>query len=330
MGRGAGSRSAWPGRGSIPRVTDAFPIDQLLGLLDLERRPGDVFVGTSRDVAYTRIFGGQVAAQALVAAGRTVDPERYVHSLHAYFLRPGDPGHEVEFHVERIRDGRGFSVRRVLAHQHGKVTFAMTASFHLPEAAPIRHTTRAPEVPDPESLPALRDLLRAHVEELPPILVDVTLPVDLRPVRGLGQRLVSWWGEVLADHPTQQGGGDYPGEDVVWFRADGPMPDDPLLHVCVAAYLSDATLLDAVQRRHGFHVGSGDLEVASLDHAMWFHRPYRADEWTLYVTQSPAADRGLGFARGRMFDTHGELMVSITQEGLFRRATAPGQPLARG
>lgn len=306
-----------------------FPIERLLDLLDLERRAGDVFVGRSHDVPYTRIFGGQVAAQSLVAAGRTVDPERYVHSLHAYFLRPGDPKHAVEFAVERVRDGRGFSVRRVLASQHGKVTFMMTCSFHLPEAAPIVHTTTAPSVPDPEGLPALRDLLTPHVEELPPILVDVTLPVDIRPVRGLAQRLVSWWGEALADHPTQLGGGDYPGEDVVWFRAEGPMPDDPLLHVCVAAYVSDATLLDAVGRRHGFYVGSGDLAVASLDHAMWFHRPYRADEWALYVTQSPAADRGLGFARGRMFDSNGELMISITQEGLFRRATPPGQPLAR-
>jgi acyl-CoA thioesterase-2 len=308
-------------------VTDAHPINALLELLDLERRPGDLFIGISHDVSYTRIFGGQVAAQALVAAGRTVAAERYVHSLHAYFLRPGDPRIPVEFHVERMRDGRGFSVRRVLAHQHGKVTFAMSASFHLPEAAEIIHTTRAPAVPAPEGLPSLRELMGPHVERLPAIMVEVTPPVDIRPVRGLGEHLVSWWGPEYADHPTQQGGGDYPGEDVAWFRADGPMPDDPLLHVCVATYFSDATLLDAVQRRHGFHVGSGDLDVASLDHAMWFHRPYRADEWSLYVTQSPAADRGLGFARGRMFDRAGDLMISITQEGLFRGPTPPGQPL---
>jgi acyl-CoA thioesterase-2 len=306
------------------------PIDRLLELLALQRRPGDIFVGTSHDVAYTRIFGGQVAAQALVAAGRTVDPERYVHSLHSYFLRPGDPRHPVEYRVERMRDGRGFSVRRVLAHQHGKVTFAMSASFHLPEAAPIEHTTRGPEVPTPDDLPALRDLIEPHADALPPILLDVTLPVDIRPVRGLGAQVVSWWGDALRDHPTQTGGGDYPGEDVVWFRAAGAMPDDPLLHVCVATYFSDATLLDAVQRRHGFWVGSGDLDVASLDHAMWFHRPYRADEWALYAAVSPIADRGLGFARGRMFDAHGELMISITQEGLFRRPAPPGEPLARG
>jgi acyl-CoA thioesterase II len=306
------------------------PIDALLDLLDLDRRPGDVFVGASREVAYTRIFGGQVAAQALVAAGRTVDPARAVHSLHAYFLRPGDPSRPVEFRVERMRDGRGFSVRRVLAHQHGKVTFAMSASFHVPEASPIEHSIRGPQVPAAEVLPSLRQLIAGHPQHgsLPAILLDVTLPLDIRPVRGFGERIVGWWGDEHADHPSQQHGGDYPGEDVLWFRADGPMPDDPLLHICVATYLSDATLLDAVQRRHGYWVGSGDLEVASLDHAMWFHRPYRADAWTLYVTQSPAAERGLGFARGRMFDTSGDLVVSVTQEGLFRRPTAPGAPLA--
>ncbi len=184
-----------------------YPIDSLLELLDLERRPGDLFVGISHDVSYTRIFGGQVAAQALVAAGRTVDPERYVHSLHAYFLRPGDPKSPVEFHVERMRDGRGFSVRRVLAHQHGRVTFAMSASFHVPEATPIAHTTRAREVPGPEGLPSLAELMEPHVDQLPPILVEVTPPVDIRPVRGLGQQLVAWWGDAFPDHPTAWGGG---------------------------------------------------------------------------------------------------------------------------
>ena len=305
------------------------PIDVLLDLLDLERRPGDVFVGDSREVAYTRMFGGQVAAQALVAAGRTVDPERSVHSLHAYFLRPGDPSRPVEFRVERMRDGRGFSVRRVLAHQHGKVTFAMSASFHLTEAAPIAHTTRAPAVPTPEALPDLRDLMAPQMEQVPPILRDAAFPVDVRPVRGIGRGLVDLFGDTYADHPLTRDGGDYPGEDVVWFRAAGTMPDDPLLHVCVATFVSDATLLDSVARRHGHAIG-GQLDFASLDHAMWFHRPYRADDWTLYVAQSPVADRGLGFARGRMFDLAGELVVSATQEGLFRRHTPHDEPLARG
>jgi acyl-CoA thioesterase II len=305
-----------------------YPVDELLTLLDLERRPGDVFVGASRDVAYTRIFGGQVAAQALVAAGRTVDEDRFVHSLHAYFLRPGDPAHPVEFQVERMRDGRGFSMRRVLAHQHGKVTFAMSASFHVHEAAPIAHTTTAPEVPLPEELPSMDYLLHPQREAMPPVLRDAMMPVDVRPVRGIGERLIDWFGDSLGDHPARQGGGDYPGEDVVWFRADGPMPEDPLMHVCVATYFSDTTLIDAVRRRHISAPDVGPLEVASLDHAMWFHRPYRADEWTLYLAQSPVANGGLGFARGRMFDSRGELVISVTQEGLFRRATAPGAPLA--
>ncbi len=303
------------------------PIDDLLELLDLERRGGDVFVGVSHPVTLARMFGGQVAAQALVAAGRTVEPERRVHSLHAYFLRPGDPKNPVEYRVERMRDGRGFSVRRVVAHQGGKDTFVMSASFHRPEASPIEHSIQAPEVPPAMDLPSLVQLMEPHFEQLPPIIGGHRAPVEIRPVRGVARKLVSWWGEQYADHPSQTEGGDYPGEDVVWFRADGPMPDDPLLHVCVATYFSDATLLDAVQRRHGYYVGSGDLDVASLDHAMWFHQPYRADQWTLYLAQSPVAAHGLGFARGRMFDAHGTLLVSVTQEGLFRRPTGPGEPL---
>ena len=299
-------------------------MDELLTLLDLERRPGDVFIGASRQVGYTRIFGGQVAAQALVAAGRTVDSDRFVHSLHAYFLRPGDPAAPVEFRVERMRDGRGFSVRRALAHQHGQVTFAMSASFHVPESPQIAHTTIAPAVPAPEELPSIEYLLGPQREALPPIMRDVMVPVDVRPVRGFGEHLVHWFGDTLLDHPSRQGGGDYPGEDVLWFRANGPMPEDPLLHVCVATYFSDATLIDAVARRHG---PTHQMKVASLDHAMWFHRPFRADEWTLYLAQSPVANGGLGFARGRMFDTSGELLISITQEGLFRKATPPGAPL---
>lgn len=303
------------------------PIDDLLELLDLERREGDSFIGVSHPVSLTRIFGGQVAAQALVAAGRTVPADRFVHSLHAYFLRPGDPQQPVEFRVERMRDGRGFSVRRVLAHQHDRVMFAMSASFHMPEASPIEHTIQAPEVPAAEELPSLVQLMERHFDEPPPIIGGLRSPVEIHPVRGVARKLVSWWGDRYADHPSQLDGGDYPGEDVVWFRADGPMPEDPLLHVCVATYFSDTTLLDAVQRRHGFYVGSGDLDVASLDHAMWFHQPYRADEWTLYLAQSPVAARGLGFARGRMFDAQGRLVISVTQEGLFRRPTGPGQPL---
>lgn len=303
------------------------PIGDLLDLLDLVKAPNDVFIGRSHRVTLTRMFGGQVAAQALVAAGRTVDPERHVHSLHAYFLRPGDPKVPVEYRVERMRDGRGFSVRRVLAHQHGKVTFAMSASFHLPESAPIEHSTLAPAVPAADDLPSLNELMEPHSQRLRPLWGGRRMPVDIRPVRGVATELVSWWGEQYADHPTQSTATDHPGEDVVWFRADGPVPDDPLIHVCVAAYVSDATLLDSVQRRHGFYVGSGDLDVASLDHAMWFHQPFRADQWTLYVAQSPVATHGLGFAEGRMYDASGQLTISITQEGLFRRPTGPGQPL---
>jgi acyl-CoA thioesterase-2 len=202
----------------------------------------------------------------------------------------------------------------------------MSCSFHLAEAAPIAHTTHPPRVPEADALPSLNELIAPHSEKFPSLFGGARTPVDIRPVRGLATELVSWFGEQYADHPSQHPG-EYPGEDVVWFRADGPMPEDPLLHVCVATYFSDMTLLDAVARRHGAYVGSGDLDIASLDHAMWFHAPYRADAWTLYVTNSPVAGEGLGFARGRMFDTAGNLIVSATQEGLFRKPTGPGQPL---
>ncbi len=308
------------------------PIDLLLEVLDLRSTGPDVFVGASRDVDYTRFFGGQVAAQALVAAGRTVQPDRQVHSLHAYFLRAGDPRHPVEFQVERMRDGRGFSVRRVIAVQHGRVTFTLAASFHVEEVATIEHTTRAPEVPRPDGLRSFKSMIEPHLDYIPPIVQDMTWPVDVRPVRGFGERFAE------LPHPGRPGGadegahaleGDYPGEDLVWFRADGPMPDDPHLHACVATNMSDTTALDAVTRRHGRRPQSAHLAVASLDHAMWFHKPFRADHWSLYSTASPAAGRGLGFSRGLMFDDAGDLTVSITQEGMFRTLTPPGAPLPK-
>lgn len=323
VGPDGNDRGMQPG----PEVDDQArpPIADLMSLLNLER-DGDVFIGHSLKAHLTRLFGGQVAAQALVACGRTVDPERHVHSLHAYFLRPGDPKIPVEYRIERMRDGRGFSVRRAIAYQNGRATFAMSCSFHLAEAAPIEHTTHAPDVPPAQSLPSLTELIEPHSDKLPNLFGGQRTPVEIRPVRGLATELVSWWGAQYADHPTQHPG-DHPGEDVVWFRADGPMPEDPLLHVCVATYFSDMTLLDAVARRHGAYVGSGDLDIASLDHAMWFHAPFHADRWTLYATTSPVAGRGLGFARGRMFDESGNLIISITQEGLFRKHTGAGQPL---
>ncbi len=293
------------------------PIAELLEVLDLERHGADVFVGQSHRVTLARMYGGQVAAQALVACGRTVDTDRRVHSLHAYFLRPGDPREPVRFTVERIRDGRSFSVRRVLAEQRGRTTFALSASFHVGEATGPEHTTRAPEVPDPMTLPTWNQLVAPQAHLMDPFFQDRRLPIEVRPVRGIGERLVAALGEEYADHPSQRPTGDRPAEDVAWFRSDGPMPADPLLHEAVAAYVSDTTLLDAVARRHGGPIDF-DGSAASLDHAMWFHRPFRADLWTLYVTQSPVAQSGRGFARGRMFDAAGDLVVSVTQEGLFR------------
>lgn len=294
------------------------PIGDLLDILDLDRTGESTFEGRSHPITLARMFGGQIAAQALVACGRTVTPDRHVHSLHAYFLRPGDPRSPVRFDVELIRDGRSFSVRRALASQSGKTTFALSASFHTGETGGFHHTTRAPAVPGAEALPSWNDLIAPHLDRVEPFFQQRLLPIEFRPVRGFGEKVVSWWGEDFAEHPSQQPGGDYPGEDVAWFRSDGPMPQDPLLHAAVATYVSDATLLDAVARRRGDPLEFDSGSAASLDHAMWFHRPISTDRWNLYVTQSPVAAAGRGFARGRMFNEDGDLIVSATQEGLFR------------
>ena len=277
------------------------PIDSLLALLDLERRAGDVFLGVSQEVGYTRVFGGQVAAQALVAAGRTVDPERPVHSLHAYFLRPGDPTLPVLYEVDRIRDGRSFTTRRVVAIQHGRPIFNLSASFHVAEPG-FEHQDPMPEVPAPDGLPTRAERL-AEATDLDEEFVNRPQPLDFRYVTASPMRR----DEPLP--PVQQ----------VWFRADGTLPDDPILHTCLLTYASDMTLLDTSLLPHA--VGGPDVEImmASLDHAMWFHGPFRADEWLLYDQQTPAAVGARGLATGRVFTHDGRLVASVVQEGLIRR-----------
>ena len=255
-------------------------LDGLVDLLDLEPIEVNLFRGVSPQDFRQRVFGGQVAGQALVAAGRTVDGDRRVHSLHAYFLRPGDPAVPIVYDVDRIRDGRSFTTRRVVAIQHGQAIFNLAASFHVDEEG-FRHQAAMPDVPPPESLPAVE-----HEDER---------PFDVRPVPGSGHSRL-------------------------WFRADGRLPDDSLLHACVVAYASDVTLLDTTLARHGLSVGDAGKAVmlASLDHAMWFHLPFRADDWLLYDQDSPAAAGARGFARGQMFTRTGDLAVSVAQEGLVR------------
>lgn len=282
------------------------PAEQLAGLLDLEQIEINIFRGRSPQENLQRVFGGQVAGQALVAAGRTTDGKRPVHSLHAYFLRPGMPGVPIVYQVERVRDGRSFTTRRVIAVQQGRTIFNLTASFHQPEPG-IDHQVPMPGVPDPESLPRLADELREHLGELPESLerMERRMAFDIRYVERL-----RWDAGELRDVEPRSG---------VWMRVIGSLGDDPLVHTCALTYASDMTLLDAVRIPVEPLWGPRGFDMASLDHAMWFHRPFRADEWFLYQQESPIATGGRGLARGQIFDREGKLIVSVMQEGLFRK-----------
>jgi acyl-CoA thioesterase-2 len=278
-------------------------LDAVVELLDLEQIEDDIFRGRSPKDHRQRVFGGQVAGQALVAAGRTVPADRPVHSLHAYFIRPGDPAVPLIYLVDRVRDGRSFTTRRVSAIQHGKTIFTLSASFHLPEPGPS-HAARMPDVPPPESVePNPRRVERLFGAKAREIYSNN--PIDLRTIGPLSfeaERDPS----LRSDH------------NLVWLRADGELPDDPLLHVCLMTYASDMTLLDTVLLRQGLSWADGTTTGASLDHAMWFHRPFRADRWLLYAQESPVAAGGRGLARGEVFTAGGELVVSVVQEGLIR------------
>ncbi|MEU8661215.1 acyl-CoA thioesterase [Actinoplanes philippinensis] len=279
-------------------------VDQLLELLDLKQVDAATFQGESPQTGAQRVFGGQVAGQALVAAGRTVDPSRHVHSLHGYFVRPGDPTVPITFHVEQIRDGRSFSVRRSTARQHGKTIFFMSASFQVPEEG-LDHQEPAPVgVPGPEDVPTMLDWAERYPERMAMFKASPR-SVDVRYVG------VPGWvppGDRDAE-PLQR----------VWMRLDGRLPDDQLIHACALTYASDMSLLDAVLSTHGEVWGPGGVIGASLDHALWFHRPFRADEWFLYDSASPSASGARGLANGRMFTRDGRHIASAVQEGLLRR-----------
>jgi acyl-CoA thioesterase-2 len=279
-------------------------VDQLLELLDLKQVDAATFQGESPQTGAQRVFGGQVAGQALVAAGRTVDPSRLVHSLHGYFVRPGDPTEPITFHVEQIRDGRSFSVRRSTAKQHGKTIFFMSASFQIPEEGLDHHSPAPTDVPAPEDVPTILHWAEKYPERMAMFKASPR-SVDVRYVG------VPGWvppGDRDAE-PLQR----------VWMRLDGRLPDDPLIHACALTYASDMSLLDAVLSTHGEVWGPGGVIGASLDHALWFHRPFRADEWFLYDSASPSASGSRGLANGRMFTRDGRHIASAVQEGLLRR-----------
>jgi acyl-CoA thioesterase II len=282
----------------------AYTAADLLELLELEPIEENLFRGTSRDLGTGRIFGGQVLAQALVAAQRTVESDRPAHSLHGYFILPGDLAAPVVYFVDRARDGRSFSTRGVTATQHGKAIFTMGASFHHPEPGP-EHQSGMPDLPPPESLRPELDLVREKADKLPPELRAVLTqdrPIDVRPADGL---------HPFAPRPPEA-------TRRVWLRAIGQVGDNPLHHQAILAYASDYGLLGAALNAHGLTLRDPRLMIASLDHAIWFHRPFRVDEWLLYANDSPVAAGARAFARGQFFTRDGTLVASTAQEGLLR------------
>jgi acyl-CoA thioesterase-2 len=280
-------------------------ISSLMSILDLEQLEQNLFRGVSPKDGWQRVFGGQVLGQALVAATRTVPPERVCHSLHAYFLLPGDPTVPIIYDVERTRDGGSFTTRRVKGIQHGKTMFAMSVSLQVAETN-IDHQSTMPKVPQPEELPNEKQLVEKFAGDVPDDIRKYwqrERPIEMRPVD------VSRYLERGSHAPEQS----------FWMRATGQLPDDLPLHQCVLAYASDFTLLDTALIAHGKLMFDHDVQMASLDHALWLHRPFRADEWLLYVQESPSAQGARGFCRGSVFTREGVLVASVAQEGLIRK-----------
>jgi acyl-CoA thioesterase-2 len=280
-------------------------LNELVELLSLERIEENLFRGRSQDLGWGQVFGGQVLGQALSAAAQTVPPERPVHSLHSYFLRPGDVTRGIVYEVDRIRDGRSFTTRRVKAIQNGRAIFNLSASFQTDEPG-FEHQDPMPEAPGPEGLPSHQEMARRHADELPAVVRAWALadrPIETRPVE--------------PDDPMRPRKG--PPTRLVWYRSTGALPDDPALHRYMLAYASDFHFLVTSLRPHGVSWLSRGMQVASLDHAMWFHRPFRFDRWLLHVMESPVASGGRGTVRGRFFDQDGALVATAVQEGLIRR-----------
>jgi acyl-CoA thioesterase-2 len=277
------------------------PIDEVLELLDLEEIEVNIFRGHSPQEDRERVFGGQVAAQALVAALRTVPPERRVHSLHAYFLRPGDVQAPIVYFVDRIRDGRSFTTRRVVAIQHGEAIFNMSCSFQVEEPG-LQHSLPMPDAPLPENCPTFNERIAAMYGPKLPERVTRPRPIDIR------------W----CDPPDWRPHAGSPAQSTIWMRADGDMPADPKLHTAVLVYASDFTLTETVMRPHGVHWMQPGVMTASLDHCMWFHHPVQVNDWWLYVQDSPAATGARGLARGTIYTRAGVLACSVVQEVVLR------------
>ncbi|WP_265516320.1 acyl-CoA thioesterase II [Nitratireductor luteus] len=280
-------------------------MQELLDILNLEPLEHNLFRGRSPQVGWQRVFGGQVIGQALVAAQRTVGADRHVHSLHCYFMRPGDPQVPIIYNVDRIRDGGSFTTRRVVAIQHGHAIFSLSASFQIDEEG-LEHQLPMPmDVPPPEKLRSQREFLAAFGDSVPENIRrywERERPLEIRPVN--------------VEHYTTRN--KLPPFQNVWLRTTGPVPQDRALQAAVLAYLSDMTLLDTSTFAHGRSVFDPQLQMASLDHAMWFHRPDPLGDWLLYTQDSPSAQGARGFSRGSLYSRAGVLVASVAQEGLVR------------
>ena len=283
--------------------------DTLLDILQLETLEHNLFRGRSPSTSWQRVFGGQVIAQALVAAQKTVEPDRPAHSLHGYFMLPGDPQIPIIYEVERLRDGGSFTTRRVTAIQHGKAIFSLEASFQAEEAGGLDHQAPMPlDVPGPDELLSQSELLERHGDAIPEMIARYwkrTRPIELKPV-GLDHYISR---EKLA--PRQDN----------WVRVREPVPADRGTQAAALAYLSDMTLLDTSTFAHGRALFDADIQAASLDHAMWFHRPHPLDDWLLYTQDSPSTSGSRGFTRGALYARDGTLIASVAQEGLVRLRT---------
>ncbi|RDL42662.1 acyl-CoA thioesterase II [Marinomonas piezotolerans] len=279
-------------------------IHNLIDILTLNRVSDTKFVGKSQDLGFPKVFGGQVVGQALSAAVQTVPEGRAPNSLHSYFLRPGDASQPIEYEVEFIRDGGSFSVRRVIASQNGKSILVMTASFHIFEEG-LSHQEAMPNVPGPENFKSELSLFRKHAEEIPSKIRSLLVadrPIEYRIVEN--------------QNPFRPRPG-LPSRHM-WIRSVEPLPDDELVHQAMLAYTTDYGFLETALQPHGVSIGHPKLNIASLDHAIWFHRPFRLDEWLLYVADSPSTSSARGFVRGKIFDRAGNLVASTAQEGLIR------------
>lgn len=286
-------------------MTEQSPIDALLSILTLEEAKPDVFTGQSVNPGWRRVFGGQVVAQALVAANMTVGDDRFCHSLHSYFLRPGDPTHAIDYAVERIRDGSSFTTRRVVAHQHGAAIFTLSASYHRDEAGLEHHMPMPSDVPPPEELMDGAELIKAAGDAMPDSVRHYwqrARPVTFKPTSL--KHFISK--EKL--EPVQN----------IWIKTTGPTPADRNLRSAVLAYISDMTLLDSALYAHGESIFSPNILPASLDHAMWFHHANDLEDWLLYAQDSPWSGGGRGLSRGSLYTRSGQLIASVAQEGIIR------------